>query len=173
MLRQEQILVILFVIASSITFSFIPEAFSQSYSATKLVLDPFPSQARAGEIITFSGQLLTSDLEYFITDATINIKDQDALDFDDYLVSTTTDSSGMFSVSWRVENTDSGDRQFSALILDFYGGFGGVTELNHLYNIAESNTVEIYAEFPGTNEFSKSAIVKPEAGSELRFASVK
>ena len=108
MLRKGYILAILFVIASSITFSFIPEAFSQSYSATILVLDPFPSQARAGEIITFSGQLLTSDLEYFITDATINIKDQDALDFDDYLVYTTTDSSGMFSVSWRVENTDSG-----------------------------------------------------------------
>jgi len=33
---------------------------------------------------------------------------------------------------------------------------GGVTQLNYVYNIAEANTVEIYAEFEGNNQYSKS-----------------
>ena len=101
MLAKPHVLAILFIIASLMTFSFIPEAFSQNYSYTILVLDPFPHQAKAGETITFSGQLLTEDMQTAIPGATIYIKDQDALDFDDYLVETTTDSSGEFSVSWR------------------------------------------------------------------------
>ncbi len=121
---------------------------------TKITLDSFPNSANSGQIIKFSGKL-TADGKG-LANAVVYIKDEDALDFDDFLAQATTDSSGRFSANWKVKNVDSGDRQLSSLILDLYGGLGQVSELNYLYNIAEANTVEIYAEFVGDNQYSKS-----------------
>jgi len=108
MLRLGLFLVIFFIGISLITFStFIPNAFAQSTS-TKLILDPFPTSVKTGDIVTFTGQLFTADEQYVITDATIYIKDEDTLDFNDFLVTTKTDSAGKFSANWQVKNVDSG-----------------------------------------------------------------
>ena len=125
-----------------------------SYSNTKITLDRFVNSAKIGQMVTFSGQLTANGNG--LDNSVVYIKDEDFADFNDVLITTTTDSNGKFSGTWKVKNVDSKDRQFSSLILDLYGGFGGATQLNHIYNIAEANTVEVYAEFVGNNKYSKS-----------------
>ena len=61
MLSHRNILTILFIVVSLVTFSFFPtDAFAQLYS-TDLKLDPIPSEVKSGDVITFSGQFLTSE----------------------------------------------------------------------------------------------------------------
>jgi len=127
---------------------------SPSYIPTKITLDKFSNSAKIGQIITFSGKLTANGKG--LANAEIIIKDEDLADLNDFLTSTTTDSTGKFSANWKVKNVDSGDRKLIALFADFLGGLGGVTQANYLYNIFEANTVEIYAEFVGNNQYSKS-----------------
>jgi len=127
---------------------------SSTYSPTEITLDKFPNFAKMGQTITFSGKLTSNGNG--LANAIVSIKDEDLADLNDLLTSTTTDSTGKFSVNWKVKNVDSGDRQLSALVLDLYGGLGGATQVNQVYNLAQSNTVEIYAEFQGNNQYAKS-----------------
>jgi len=127
---------------------------SYNYEPTEITLNSIPKTVSIGQIITFSGKLTSNGQP--LSNAKVWIKDEDFADLNDFLTSATTDSTGKFSANWKVKNVDSGDRQFSALILDLYGGLGEATQLNHLYNLAEANTVEIYAEFEGNNQYSKS-----------------
>jgi len=134
--------------------SYVPSSTSSSYEPTEITLNSIPKTASIGQIITFSGKLTSNGKG--LANTIVYIKDEDFADLNDFLTSATTDSAGKFSANWKVKNVDSGDRQFSALILDLYGGLGEATQLNHLYNLAEANTVEIYAEFEGNNQYSKS-----------------
>ncbi len=127
---------------------------STTYTPTKITLDKFINSAKTGEIVTFSGKLTANGQG--LSGKTVWIKDEDAGDANDKLISAITDTAGKFSVNWKVKNTESGDRKFLALVLDFSGAFGGATQLNYIYNIAEASTVEIYAEFEGDNQYSKS-----------------
>ena len=141
-------------VLSSETSSSSSYSASTTYTPTKIILDRFINSAKTGEIVTFSGKLTANGQG--LSGKTVWIKDEDALDANDKLISTITDAAGKFSVNWKVRNTESGDRKFLALVLDFSGAFGGATQLNYIINLAQANTVEIYAEFEGNNQYSKS-----------------
>ncbi len=134
--------------------SYVPPSSSYGYEPTEITLNSIPKTVSIGQTITFSGKLTSNGKG--LANTIVYIKDEDFADLNDFLTSATTDSTGKFSANWKVKNVDSGDRQFSALIMDLYGGLGEATQLNHLYNLAEANTVEIYAEFEGNNQYSKS-----------------
>ena len=70
-------IIILSVLAVAMIGLMVPNAFAQSDQQipTILVLDHIPSNVSVGDIITFSGKLLTSDQQYFIPDANICFKD--------------------------------------------------------------------------------------------------
>lgn len=103
------------------------DASAYSYDTrTILTLNKIPSKAYYGQTITFSGSLKTYD-GLPVQGAIIYIKDEDAGSGDEKLAYTTTNSNGMFSVSWYAENTDYWD-----------------------------STVEIYAVYEGSYEVQKS-----------------
>ena len=74
-------------------------AFAQSYSSV-LVFDPIPSSVVVGDTIIFSGQLLTSDGEYVISNQIILIKDDVRFGSDYILGEVETDENGEFYAEW-------------------------------------------------------------------------
>lgn len=93
---------------------------------TVLTLNGVPSQANAGQLVTFTGNLKNTE-GLPVQGATIYIKDEDAGSGDEILTTATTDSNGMFSASWYAENTDFWD-----------------------------STIEVYAVYEGSYEVQKS-----------------
>ena len=69
-----------------------------------LVLDPVPSRAAYGEVVTFSGTLRLD--AHSPEGAVVYIKDEDSFNPDDLLVSAYVDASGRFTASWIVEDVD-------------------------------------------------------------------
>nr|AIE97943.1 hypothetical protein, 4-oxalocrotonate tautomerase-like protein [uncultured marine thaumarchaeote KM3_03_F11] len=66
-----------------------------------LILNSLPSTAQEGDTITFSGQLLTADQQYFISGAQIAIKDNVSLGTDTQIgIVTTSDTDGTFTLTW-------------------------------------------------------------------------
>src|SRR2546428_12557941 len=86
------------VIILAVSFSGITIAYAQTYSAT-LILNSLPSSVTEGDVITFSGQLTTSDGSYVIPNRTIYIKDDIPLAPDSFIGSIVTDSNGQFSAT--------------------------------------------------------------------------
>lgn len=93
---------------------------------TVLTLSGVPSQANAGQIVTFTGSLKNTE-GLPVQGATIYIKDEDTGSGDEILTTATTNSNGMFSSSWYAKNTD---------FLD--------------------STIEVYAIYEGSYEVQKS-----------------
>ena len=52
----------------------VPSVFAQYYDAYDLVLDPFPMTANEGDLIMFSGILLSPDGTYGISNEVVSIK---------------------------------------------------------------------------------------------------
>lgn len=72
--------------------------------ATKITLDPIPSNVNIGDVITFSGVL---QLEGRSSEgALVYIKDEDPLGRDDLLTTAIADSRGQFVGWWRVSHVD-------------------------------------------------------------------
>ncbi len=69
---------------------------------TSLTLDPPRSSVKLGDVVTFTGQLLTVDSEA-IEGVTIWIKDNDPLATDDVLGTGKTNTNGEFAIEWIVE----------------------------------------------------------------------
>ena len=82
-----------------------------------IVLDSFPSSAKIGDMITFSGKLQFTNKE--TQGAIVYIKDEDLFNSDDLLATAYVDSSGMFSADWRVTKVDRDN------IVDIYAVFEG------------------------------------------------
>lgn len=93
---------------------------------TVLTLSGVPSQANAGQIVTFTGSLKNTE-GLPVQGATIYIKDEDTGSGDEILTTATTNSNGMFSSSWYAKNTDFWD-----------------------------STIEVYAIYEGSYEVQKS-----------------
>lgn len=93
---------------------------------TVLTLSGVPSQANAGQIVTFTGSLKNTE-GLPVQGATIYIKDEDIGSGDEILTTATTNSNGMFSSSWYAKNTDFWD-----------------------------STIEVYAIYEGSYEVQKS-----------------
>ena len=83
---------------------------------TLLILNQIPSTAQEGDTITFSGQLLTKDRQFFISGAQIAIRDNVSLGTDRQIGTvTTSDTDGTFTFTWKaVPRIYSGDYQFYA-----------------------------------------------------------
>ena len=81
-----------------------------------LILNQVPSTAQEGDTITFSGQLLTKDRQFFISGALIAIRDNVSLGTDTQIGTvTTSDTDGTFTFTWKaVPRIYSGDYQFYA-----------------------------------------------------------
>ena len=69
-----------------------------------IVLDSFPSSAKIGDMITFSGKLEFTKKE--TQGAIVYIKDEDFGNPDDLLATAYVNSSGKFSADWRVTKVD-------------------------------------------------------------------
>lgn len=128
---------------------------------TKLTLDPITTHVYSGQKITFSGKLTSSGQP--LKNAEIMIKDEDTLDFDDVLATAITDANGRFSKTWSVKDVDSSDRKKMALVATLLDPtLSTVPTLNKIFNMMESDTIEIYAEFSGTNLYQKSKTCSTE-----------
>ena len=74
-----------------------------------LILNQVPSTAQEGDTITFSGQLLTKDRQFFIPGAQIGIYDNVSLGTDTLIgIATTSDSNGKFTLTWKAVPKSSG-----------------------------------------------------------------
>ncbi|MDD9816635.1 MAG: DUF4344 domain-containing metallopeptidase [Gammaproteobacteria bacterium] len=82
-----------------------------------LTLDPIPRGVHIGDPVTFSGSLSLHGID--TTNVIVYIKDEDALNPDDLLVTAYVDSSGRYSATWIAEKVDV-DR-----IADIYAVFEG------------------------------------------------
>ena len=69
-----------------------------------ITLDPIPSQAAYGEVVTFTGTLQLDG--YNPEGSVVYIKDEDTLNPDDLLVSAYVEASGRFTTIWMVEDVD-------------------------------------------------------------------
>ena len=67
---------------------------------TEIVLDPIPASAYAADFLTFTGSLTAHGQP--VSNAPVEIKEDDPLIFDQRLGYGTTDSEGRFSITWRV-----------------------------------------------------------------------
>ena len=84
---------------------------------SSITLDPIPTSANIGDMITFSG---TVALENENPDRyVVFIKDEDPLNQDDLLVAAEVNSNGQFSTTWTVMNLDADG------IADIYASFEG------------------------------------------------
>ena len=69
-----------------------------------------PSTAQEGDTITFSGQLLTKDRQFFIPGAQIGIYDNVSLGTDTLIgIATTSDTDGTFTLHGKLFQKVSGD----------------------------------------------------------------
>ncbi|MHA7734251.1 hypothetical protein [Nitrosopumilus sp. S6] len=96
-------------------------SYNQEMSVLKyggsITLNPFPSSATVGDVITFSGNLdLNQGSPY---GAVVYIKDEDPLNPDDLLATAYVDSFGKFSATWFVTNVDEDS------VADIYAVFEG------------------------------------------------
>ena len=100
-----------------------------SKNTTRITLNVSPDVVREGSSVTISGKLTSNGKG--VSGGTVYLKDYDPLDISyDSIGTVVTDSNGNFKVTWKVRDLDSGDRKFSALILDALGGFGTVSTAN-------------------------------------------
>ena len=122
---------------------------------SSITLDPIPSTAFPGSKITFSGNLKLDGGD--VNGQIIYIKDEDAFDTDDILVTALVDETGYFSATWIVEERDADDRETGSLLLELIDPtLIGAQKLNQILNAAEHGTVEIYAVFEEDSTFKKS-----------------
>jgi len=98
------------------------DIFAQSYTGV-LTLDSIPSSISAGDIITFSGTLTTTNGGK-VTDALIYIKDDVTFDTDTVMGTVTTDNNGRFSATWEAVPRSSGSYDFYVI----YEGGGDVSK---------------------------------------------
>lgn len=127
---------------------------AESYSAT-LKLDFIPSQVRSGDVITFSGSLITSDGQYVIPQRTIYIKDDVDFGTDTILGSVKTDENGKFAATWTAEPRSSGS-------YDFYVVFEG----DDYVQKARSKTYNVYVTESSDKTYSSSP--KPNTNSQYQ-----
>lgn len=122
------------------------EVHAQYYDAV-LILDSIPSQVKEGDIITFSGQLLTSDGQYVISNKEVYIKDDVDFGSDTILGVVTTDQNGRFAATWPAQQRSSG-------MWDFYAIFEGDNQISK----ARSNTysVNVISSYSGSSSGSGS-----------------
>ena len=111
----------------------VPSAFAQT--PTTLILDPLPSVAQVGDTVVFSGQLLTANGEFVITDATIYIKDDVSFGTDTVYGTLTTDNNGEFYATWTAVQRSSGGSY------DFYAIFEGAGNIDYSRSQTYSVTV--------------------------------
>ncbi|MBT5171426.1 MAG: hypothetical protein HOL90_04020, partial [Candidatus Nitrosopelagicus sp.] len=90
---------IIAIVAVAMIGVMVPSVFAQS-TDLNLILDPFPITANEGDLIMFSGILLTADGQYVISDALILIKSDVPYGRDQTIASATTDENGEFFTSW-------------------------------------------------------------------------
>jgi len=127
----------------------------KSKASTRLTLDVYPNMVREGGTVTISGKLTSNGQG--IRDGTIYIRDFDPVDIShDPIRTVVTDSNGNFKLTWAARDLDSGDRQFSALFLDVMGGMGTVSAANSFFNLLESTTVEVFAQYNGNSYYQGS-----------------
>lgn len=118
-----------------------------------IVLHSFPSSAKIGEVVTFSGKL---DLKGHTTQgAVVYIKDEDTLNPDDLLATGYVDEYGRFSTNWFVTNVD-GDS-----IADIYAVFEGNDVLYRLTTCDSSPTRSFGGSCPDTIPLRISGYAKP------------
>ena len=106
-------------------------------SPSFISLDSFPSSARIGDVITFSGNIQLGKRNP--EGAVIYIKDEDPFNRDDLLVTAWADSNGRFSANWMVTKVDF---DWEA---DVYATFDGNEELNRLTTCGKrcANTIPL------------------------------
>ncbi|HSA98066.1 MAG TPA: hypothetical protein VLF17_03210 [Candidatus Nitrosotenuis sp.] len=80
-------------------------------------LDKFPTSARIGDTVMFSGKLHLSGTNP--EGATVYIKDEDPLGADDFMAAGIVDSAGRFHIPWTVKNMDADS------VADVYAVFEG------------------------------------------------
>jgi len=113
--------------------SMVPDAFAQTPSS--LILDPLPSVAQVGDAVVFSGQLMTADGEFVITDAIIYIKDDIDFGTDIIYGTLTTDNNGEFYATWNAVQRSGGGSY------DFYAVYEGSANINYARSQTYSVTV--------------------------------
>jgi len=135
--------------------SYVPSSTSSyNYEPTEITLNLIPKTATIGQTITFSGKLTSNGQP--LSNAKVWIKDEDPIDIDDYLTSAITDSQGRFSAKWTVKDVESDDRKYGSLALGAYFGVP-LHSVNEFINVAEFNTIEIFAAFESTgNQYLES-----------------
>ena len=128
----------------------------QQKASTQISLNVYPDVARDGSTVSISGKLTSNGKG--VSSVTIYLKDYDPVDpgGHDPISNVVTDSNGNFKVNWKVRDLDTGDRRFSAILLDLLGGFGTVSTANSFYNLMESTTVEVFAIYNGNSYYQKS-----------------
>lgn len=124
----------------------------QKYQSTKIKLNPIKSTVKQNDIITFSGQLTTTDGKYVISHATIYIKDDVDLGPDTYILTLTTDDNGKFSGKWNAKTRSS----FG--LWDFYATYEGddqrSSSRSKTYNIAVTSKSSYNSDNQGSYSIS-------------------
>jgi len=108
--------------------------------ATKLTLDPIPSEIHENESITFSGRLLTDNQEP-VSGVLVYIKDDDTLGPDDDITFALTGSLGWFTVDIPAKDWDSSSGGASEVYAEFKG------DLNYLKSQTARQQITIYQTF--------------------------
>mgnify|MGYP000249861038 CR=1 FL=1 len=119
---------IFLLMASTVT------AASAAKTNSRLTLDSLPATAYGGDKITFSGELTTAFGDS-ISGATIYIKDDDTLGFDDLIAKTTTNSNGKYIVTAVVKDWDKWSQAS-----EIYAIFEGSSN----YGKSRSSTYDVY-----------------------------
>lgn len=101
----------------SSSYSADPAGGSDSKYRTSITLDAVPASAHAGDLVAFTGSLTAHGQP--LAGATVNVYEDDPLQFDQLLGSGATGSGGTFSITWRAEA--------SRIEADFdvYASYGG------------------------------------------------
>lgn len=89
-----------------------------------ITLDKFPSSARIGDVVTFSGMLYIEG--HNPEGAAVYIMDEDTLNPDDLLATAYVDADGRFSTTWFVERRD------PTSTMEIYAVFEGSSNLGRL-----------------------------------------
>lgn len=89
-----------------------------------ITLDPIPTSARIGDVVTFSGRLSID--QHSPEGAVVYIKDEDTLNPDDLLVTSYVDSDGKFSATWVVSDVD------ADAVAEIYAVFEGGSTLGRV-----------------------------------------
>ncbi|MBC8503027.1 MAG: hypothetical protein H8D35_07910, partial [Nitrosopumilus sp.] len=132
-------------------------------SSTSITLNLSKTSAYEGELVDVSGRLTSNGKPIPFT--SVDIYEFDATSFDDKLGTLRTDSDGRFSNPFKTRDLDTGDGKDIAAILDIlaiavYCPVSCVSAVNNFINLAESSTVELYAKFPGNNNYKSSSSCK-------------